>query len=635
MPPRRFTTFVFVVAVSLTALFIFSSSTRQIASQAVDAVPNPLPEGYRPKLPSFEVPDFKISWHKSAHKPPEQKNSTSGGSSWYSDWRWLNPFSSTVTLDDDRAVLPPFPERPPVYTYYETSSKKDEETIKADKALLLTWRQAWWAKGFKPIILSEAEAINNPLYFGLHAKGMPKPLESEFMRWLAWGHMGAGLLASWHCFPMGSYDDLLLSHLRRGQFELLTRFEGIGAGLFAGEQSQINDALGEALNDARLSSYKNIVEAINSERFKVEQPTSVAHYDSQTIESKYPTISKLMIDDPTKGRKELNTLINAHLHTIWQNTFSTGIAVLKPLPAHASSLIKPAVNLASLLAQCPASMLQSSCPPNRPKCSPCVGSPMRVTTPSAFHNDSTIFTLSIVPHPYTKILLSNDTTDITARHIRRNTERDEWLTAVTRELLGDGRGGPSRVVSLKDVVASEYSAPRSLWFVMEQIPDGLYRAPLPDKAPTNDPHLKLVEIDPFPDDWIGWLDWHFGFHIPRTGVSHGESVSPVPGPERDHGVQGVPVDKKKSSDPTPLTNDQLIYETSLVRKAYEAGRSKEKRVREMWEVAEAWNLADTEAWKFVRAYRARAEMERAAFEEEEKRFVGGDSGHGKMRWWGS
>jgi hypothetical protein len=185
MPPRRFTTFVFVVAVSLTALFIFSSSTRQIASQAVDAVPNPLPEGYRPKLPSFEVPDFKISWHKSAHKPPEQKNSTSGGSSWYSDWRWLNPFSSSVTLDEDRAVLPPFPERPPVYTYYETTSKKDEETIKADKALLLTWRQAWWAKGFKPIILSEAEAMNNPLYLGLHAKGMPTPLESEFMRWLA------------------------------------------------------------------------------------------------------------------------------------------------------------------------------------------------------------------------------------------------------------------------------------------------------------------------------------------------------------------------------------------------------------------------------------------------------------------
>jgi len=37
---------------------------------------------------------------------------------------------------------------------------------------------------------------------------------------------------------------------------------------------------------------------------------------------------------------------------------------------------------------------------------------------------------------------------------------------------------------------------------------------------------------------------------------------------------------------------------------------------------EAWNLADTEAWRFVRAWGARRAMERARWEEEEERFLG-------------
>jgi len=41
-------------------------------------------------------------------------------------------------------------------------------------------------------------------------------------------------------------------------------------------------------------------------------------------------------------------------------------------------------------------------------------------------------------------------------------------------------------------------------------------------------------------------------------------------------------------------------------------------------VIEAWNLADTEAWRFVRAFGAREVVERAQWEEEEKKFAGGE-----------
>ena len=41
------------------------------------------------------------------------------------------------------------------------------------------------------------------------------------------------------------------------------------------------------------------------------------------------------------------------------------------------------------------------------------------------------------------------------------------------------------------------------------------------------------------------------------------------------------------------------------------------------DAVEAWNMADTEAWRFVRAFAAREVVERRRWEEEERRFAGG------------
>lgn len=646
MPPRRFTSLVFVTVVTLTFVLFFSSSSRDFASNAVQKVKPPenlranlpsLPTNLSlPGIPHLEVPNFRVSWHHSVHKPAQQQNSTAGGSSWYSDWRWRNPFSSSVTLDEDRAVLPVLLHRPPVYTYYDTTVKQDKETKKADQELLLTWRRAWWAKGFRPIILSEAEAMNHPLYPSLKPKGMQKGLEFEFMRFLAWGHMGTGLLASWHCVPMGSYDDLLLSHLRRGQYAQLTKFDAIGAGLFAGEKSHINDAIQASLGDAKLSTYKTITKAISKEHWTTEQPGALAHYDSQTISSRYPALAHVMDEDAAKGKRDLNQLIGAHLHTVWQNTFSSGIAVLKPLPAHSTALVQPALDLAHLLTECPESIMQSSCPPNRPKCSPCVASKMYVQTPQAFKNSSTVFTLSVVPHPLTMITLNNDTVEhITVQHIRRKTDRDPWLYSVTRDVLGDGRGGPSRVLSLKTMVASEFGFSRSLWFTTEQFPTAFNPPPPPPKSPTNDAHPEKEKVEPFPESWLEEMDWVFGFTVPRSTIPHGESLPPVPGPERwASGPAGLPVEKPKSSDGRPPTEEEKAKEVSLLRRARETVESKDDNILKMRAVAEAWNLADSEAWKFVKAYRARADLERKIFEKEEAKF-GGSKARGASRWWGS
>jgi hypothetical protein len=632
MPPRRFSRYVFVGAVFLISIVIFTISSKPSTSALND--PATYKEALRESISTLNVP-FRFTFQKSAHKPPQQKNSTHGDSSWYSDWTWQNPFSSSVTLDEERIVLPPLRGRPPVYTYYDTTIKKDDEIKKVDQELLLTWRRAWWAHGFRPVVLTEAEAMSHPLYQTVQAEKLSPALEQEFRQWLAWAHMGTGLLASWYCLPMGAYDDLLLSHLRRGQYPHLLRFEGLGSGLYAGEQVQINDAIKTALANVKLSASTSMTDAIGSDSFKLEQPTSIAHYDSQTIPSKYPVLAEQILQDPNKGRRSLNQLMIAHLHTIWQNSFSSGIAVLQPLAAHTFSLVKPAKDLARLLAECPSSILQSSCPPNRSKCSPCIGSKLRITTAPSFRNTSSLFTIAVVPHPYTMTTLANQSDAITVAHIRRHTDRDPWINTVTRDLLGDSRGGPSRVVSLKDAIASEYGSSRSLWFTTEHFPVSFWPPPPPPRSPTNDAHPQEEKVAPFPQDWLEHLDWHFGFPIPRTSVSHGESLPPVPGPERwAKSVAGLPAERKKGSDPNPPTEEQAAIEVELLRKAAETVSSKDDGVVKIRKVAEAWNLADTEAWKFVKSFRARQVVERLQYEEEESAYNAGGV-RGKTRWWGS
>ena len=633
MPLRRTSTLLLLAAVIATTIYIFSVAYQHepvLNDRGHSKAPS-----FTRKLPSFTVPDFRFSFRTASHKPPEQKNSTSGASSWFSDWKWLNPFSSSITLDENRSVLPPLHLRPPIYTYYDSTTTKEEASHKVDRQLLSTWRRAWWAHGFRPVVLGPADALNNPLYESLRVldKGLPTSMESDLFRWLSWSHMGPGLLSNSLCLPMGAYDDLLLSHLRRGYYPELTRFDGLGSGLFAGDKAQIDGAIEAAFRNLKLNSFKTLLEAIPAEMFRLETSASLAYYDSVIIGSKYPTLAKALVDNPSKGRQALNDLIISHLHTTWQNTFSKGIAVLKPLPAHTSALIAPSFLLAQLLAQCRESILQSSCPPNKPRCSPCVASRMTISTPDAFRNTSSLYTIGTVPHPYTLITLNNQTDAITVTHIRRHTERDAWLVAVTKDILGSGRGGPSRLMGLKDAVASEYGLGRSLWLTVEHFPTSLTRAlSPPSKAPSNDAHPE-PEKTALPDDWLEQLDWHFGFPIPRTTIQHGESTPPVPGPERwPKSHPGLPAERKKSADPDPPSDKQMGIERELLGKAREVINSKDRRIGRMRDIAEAWNLADAEAWKFVRAYRARSQMERLKWEEDEKGY-GDRTGKGVGRWW--
>ena len=546
-------------------------------------------------ISEFRYDVLRLSSHgenmltKPPSQPPAQKNSTSGDAKWYSDWKWLYPFSATVTLEEDRSLLPPLLPRPPIYTFYDAEAEKEDKTKAAENKLLLLWRRAWWAQGFRPVILGRAEAMNNPIYESFQGHKLEPQLEADLVRWLAWGQMGTGILANWLVLPMGPHDDPLLSHLRRGEYPKLTRYEGLGAGLYAGEKNAINVAIAEALKSPSLETSKTLLDVIGHKDVSVEsKPHAIAFYDANANAEHYKIITTELTDDKASGLRSLAQLITSHLHLTFLNSIPEGFAVLTPYSDNANVLTLHALSLADALRICPASPVPSSCPPNRQDCTPCSSiKPPPVRTPEHFTNSSTIYTIGTIPHPFTLASLMANTKEITTRHIRRDTERDRWLFAVTQKTLGEKVAGYSRIVSFKETVAGDWGCARGLWM-------------------TEDPPREHKD-----------LEYHFGFELAKFNVT-------TPDPET------LPLSKKEKKvvDRAMQVQKDLLANAKTVIKEQkgkdeETGEDKKTGVKEM---VEAWNLADTEAWRFVRAFGARESVERKKWEEEERAFAGAEEG---------
>lgn len=477
--------------------------------------------------------------------------------------------------------------------------QKDKKLKEAEHNILVAWRRAWWAQGLKPVIIGPAEAMNNPFYQQLQLKGLEGDIKNEVMRWLAWESMGTGILCHHLVFPMGSHEDDLLSYFRRGQFPQLRRFEGLGNRLFSGEQPSVSRVIKQALAHPDLKAAHDLHTFVTQDSFRIDPtPESIAWYDTEMVKNKYKKLADAILDNPAEGLSSLTELINAHIHNTWQNNFDEGIAILKPLKKHMTALIEPAITLAHFLASCPATPIPSSCPPNRPKCRPCVASaPMRIQTLPQYRNQTSLYIIGVVPHPYTTATMSAMRSTIDIPFIRRQADRDSWLGTATHELLGTGVSGARRVVAFKDAVASQYGTARSIWFTAEK---------------------------PLPED----LDWHFGFLVPRNVTGKGESETPVPGPER----RPKPPPPDYGQGPPP-SSEELEKERELLEKAKTAGVGrKDKEGAKLVAALEAWSLADSEAWKFAAAFAARRVTERRLWEEEEAKFGDGIGVDRKSGW---
>ncbi|KAI9375277.1 hypothetical protein BJX61DRAFT_494509 [Aspergillus egyptiacus] len=578
---RRSRTLLTVILSGALLFVVFSSFPRSdFSDEEISATANHVPKFS--SLNGLRLPSFRPSIHK---PPSPHQDSSDGETKWFSNWAWLHPFSSSITLDENRSVLPPLPERPYIYTYYSRNKDNGREEDDADSQLLLAWRRAWYAQGFRPAILGRGEAMANPLYHSVQNLDLGPELEEEFFRWLAWGHMGDGLFADWRCFPMARYDHATLSSLRRGpEPDRIVRFDKLGSALFSGRKASINTALEKAIENIDLS-VKKLVDLLPEDSFETQQTSSLALYDSATIADFYPALSEKMTTSPAAGRLALVELVNSHLQTTFQNSFPGGISVLKPFMERSTALVEPALRLAKSLSRCPNSPAPSSCPPNLQKCTPCTQQkPMKISQPATYENNTQSFTIGTLPHPYTLVSLLHGSAEVTTRHIRRDTRRDTWLREVTGKLLPNGLGGGTRAVAFKKAVADESAIGTSLWMTVESLPAEAGQA--------------------LPSSLLDEFEWQLGFKIPR-----------------DSEVNVAEDDSQESlHDPNP-SEYGVEREYEIIGEAREMLKKRNNRV-DIRSVAEAWNLADTEVWRFVKAYRARSIVERKKWEEDEKDFLG-------------
>ncbi|KAL5623926.1 hypothetical protein BROUX41_003986 [Berkeleyomyces rouxiae] len=554
-----------------------------------------------PALPNpfHDVTNVLNPFRAPVHAPPRQKNDTDGESSWWSDWKWLVPFSSSLTLDEDRSLLPPLTPRSPIYCFYDTTEKKDSATKDAESALLLTWRRAWWAKGFLPVILSAAEATNHPLYSQMQHMTLDPAVKTQLIRWMAWDTMGGGILADYALLPMGHAEDPLLVYMRNGEYSKLTQYDGLGSGLLVGPQSKLTKTIKAALDNDQLLEAKDVFRAVPGNSFMADKASNaIAYYDAAVIKNKYAPISKAMAENKADGLKKLNQLINAHLHQTWQNIFSKGLVVLKPAPEHTSFIVRNAVSIANDLVTCsPSPLSDGSCPPNLPGCMPCSDkTPMKLVMAESLANSTSIYTIGTVPHPFTFISLVHLRNDMDTQWILKTLKvRDPWLTKITETLFAKPASSNTMIMHFKEAVAGKFAPTRSLWLSAEK------------DAPAD-------------------VNWHFGFAIPQA--------------KRKRKKEGETKGAQDNKDDTPSKQTKpdsadLIQEATILQKALVIGTSRDAQDIKIRNALEAWNMADLESWKFVRAFLARRTIERQQWETEESKYVQGlgtEEGR-RTRWW--
>ncbi|CAN9450385.1 unnamed protein product [Alternaria sp. RS040] len=625
MPPRRFQV-IFIVLFFFVINFTFygppSRDSIPTYDQVADAVKHP--QAHVPDL--GQLPAVPNPFGPSAHKPPPvQANSTTasayGAIEWLSDFKWRNPFSYSVTLDENTALLPPLRERPPIYTYYDVPKKQDKDVSAAEQRLILAWRRAWWAQGFKPVVLSRAEAMHHPQYQLFQRMKLDAKIEFEIMRWLAWGHMGGGVLVNWLALPMAEYENPMLSFLRRNEYPKLSRVQSLDNAIFFGDRMTVDDAIKKVMGNDLLKNVTAskdklsklakkeggpVVNLLSTKDIQVDNKANgIASYNMATISSKYKTVAdKFTNTTQAVALDLLATLINSHLHLTWQEQHPEGVAIVKPVPEHTTALLRETTDIARNLTQCPSSPMPKSCPPNRPKCKPCdANKSMKLQQFPEFVNTTKFFTIGTVPHPYTLTSLHYTRDMIDTNFLRNSASRDLWIRKLTDKSIPSEHTEEFRVLKFKELVAA--APAHTLWLTAERITQ---------------------------DD----LDWIFGFGLPQNASTTAEPSSPskeseiiiFPRPEPPKPIEGIDVPDEK----------WIEKEQERLKKARDAIKSKDRNMKSVVGAVEQWNLADTEAWRFSRAYSARRRQERKKWEEEEAKFSGSEKkagvrpGEGGGRW---
>lgn len=145
------------------------------------------------------------------------------------------------------SAIPHAHTRCPIYTYFgyedpstmsKSSFPEDSINLYANKAvagvnqhfydselgILEAWKRAWYAMGFKPTILTKADAEKHPYYskyvnVSTSSIHHTSSVHSILTKYLSWTAVGAGLLSDYRVFPATrNYDNEVFAKLRECNF---------------------------------------------------------------------------------------------------------------------------------------------------------------------------------------------------------------------------------------------------------------------------------------------------------------------------------------------------------------------------------------------------------------------------------
>ncbi|KAL9083304.1 MAG: hypothetical protein Q9159_005867 [Coniocarpon cinnabarinum] len=604
LPRRLFVIFGLAAAIALVIVFSLPSSNSSTLDQLRASYKQSAQQAKQffkehDGLPALYNP---FAHGKDAQRPADQDGARHRGVQWYEDdIEWRTQFSSLVTLDTERVVLPTLPERTSIYTYYDSGSKP-ADVVQAEQLLLQAWRQAWWAQGLRPVVLGKSDAHKEEkLWQTLQRSNIASAIKSDLEGLLAWSQVGGGILASYLAFPMAPRKDPFLSKLRQGSLpDEAVKIGSLSTGMLFADIESLGAALKLALADEDdLAQAKELEDVPGMETFQTpsHKIASIAVYDPPSISLNYKPIADKLASSGSEGLGMLRDLINAHLQSAWQSQYPSGISITKPHPEHMTELSSYAADRADLLSSCPDNNpLPDSCPPNNLKCQPCSAEHhLPLSLSEHFKDQSDLFHIITVAHPltFTSLDTATDSDQFTSRFIRRKTLRDQWISTFTTNIVSNSKiGAAQRLLPFKELITNASTAHDKLILLAEQS-DHMY------------PSYILGFDLSLPRDITEPSKLQAQLH--KSAALRETLQTSKDRPLKDEKSEERRV-AKKVAKLTPSDAD-LASERGLIKQAkkYLMGAApKEKKVRDM---VEAWNLADTEAWRFVRAVKLRKEKE--------------------------
>ncbi|CAN6606487.1 hypothetical protein TRVA0_003S01552 [Trichomonascus vanleenenianus] len=476
------------------------------------------------------------------------------------------------------APLPPINNRCPVYTYFEPT---EQGAVEGESQVLEAWKKAWWAYGFKPVVLNATDCKKSPRYEQFMSDNkISEDFKYMHKKWFAWLGNDAGIYADRRVVPLPTTSEarVWLKNLRDCKFDRPTKYEGMDLDFIHGDITKIQRLLNSLMaGEAESSVYGSFEDA-----FRTDEQPALAHYTNHNLNILFSgrmSDRLSLYDAPSK----VASIMNVHAHHEFLRRYPKGVAVVDPFvdfydddvtvaaarqhpPERVFSL--PAKHKAEHLMKCPSAsdVVSASCPPlpavlefaqslkendgitdfASPGIAPGLcGNPCADGQSVKYHSVSSLplpgsgmYTIIGVPHPLTALAILDRKKEPTTLDARKRLTRDVWLRQFADNYVPlESTSNAHRLFMGKDAIISRPTESNTTWFIWE----------------SETPERQQM------------IDWDLGF---STGTEKWSTQEVKSANLRE--ILGHSRNRVLSPD----RNDQL-------------------------RAIEAWNMADTELWRFL------------------------------------